>query len=106
MPSYDLLEPLKMVWKLNLDIDLQLIYMKVQYLGVTLEVTISYISLSMGQPAIMVLRITCTFGEVHIPQKHKSGMMCLIRASSVGVRSLISSASTCQQENPEGFPFL
>lgn len=62
MPSCDLLEPLKMVWKLNLDIDLQLIYMKVQYLKLTLEVTISYISLSKGQPAIMVLRITFTFG--------------------------------------------
>ena len=55
MPSCDWLEPLKMVWKLILDIDLPLIYMKVEYLRVTLEVAISYISLSMGQPVIMVL---------------------------------------------------
>ena len=51
-----------MIWKLNLDTDLPVIYMKVQYLRVALEVIMSYISLSMGQPAIMVLWITCTCG--------------------------------------------
>ena len=33
-------------------------------------------------------------------------MMCLIRASSVGVRSLISAASTCHQETLRAFLFF